>query len=720
MLFIMLLRPLEGRRGTEEFPVGEPGVIRMKYDEAVPWCRDAWKSTYHHKVSDELENIPESANWNETTSKSDILAEYIVRNRSVFRNSPGWSSFLNGSRTPKSSLSYEVTCADPPSPGNEEEEDLEHPLNPQPLYDMRPNIVDEYELERRGDDFFQDFAPGEFSFSTASSSRITTDDDAPVSVLGTAPLPDNEEVEMDSEEQEDIQEEEEEATEDDFEEEDAQPDPNYAEGQTGEGAEGQATEGDEGEAETETYEVMGEDEADQEYRYLEEDDDSMDDDDLPPQPKKGKSQYHTLHPPAPLREDAFTELPPDISLHLQADLAVAKTYMEQVSILVDSLRPAMSWAKIGKMFVPEKNSGTIMDMYRRSKAETMPVGRPPKLTPEEISQLADEVAVRFYAQNPMTFLEMQCYVFEKFQKYVKRRSLYSIIRRSGFFKVAKAKVIEANRATVSPEQIQDFYNFIRQSGIEEVPPWAISNLDEVGCQKFVDARDSHIIVPAGVDGKEFELPVERNEKRSTLLACITLDGTYMKPLVIVDTANLTVDLTQAGFTKMVASVQPSGFITTELFDKWTRDVYFKRVVKMRRKKHYECMFYLFLDGCSCHYSDDFLDDCSWYGVQPIFLPPHSSHLLQPLDLLIFALMKREQDETVISGMHPKSKQIAKMLTGYQKACTPANITAAFKRAGILKDVDAAQNVTVRVAPNEAKKAMQWCQARAPTPTFSLK
>ncbi|KAK8036881.1 transposase [Apiospora phragmitis] len=48
---------------------------------------------------------------------------------------------------------------------------------------------------------------------------------------------------------------------------------------------------------------------------------------------------------------------------------------------------------------------------------------------------------------------------------------------------------------------------------------------------------------------------------------------------------------------------------------------------------------LILDGHGSHTTDDFMSLCYQNNIYLLFLPPHSSHVLQPLDIGVFAAMK---------------------------------------------------------------------------------
>lgn len=48
---------------------------------------------------------------------------------------------------------------------------------------------------------------------------------------------------------------------------------------------------------------------------------------------------------------------------------------------------------------------------------------------------------------------------------------------------------------------------------------------------------------------------------------------------------------------------------------------------------------LILDGHGSHETDEFMWECYSNNIQLLFLPPHTSHVLQPLDLAIFSSLK---------------------------------------------------------------------------------
>jgi hypothetical protein len=87
---------------------------------------------------------------------------------------------------------------------------------------------------------------------------------------------------------------------------------------------------------------------------------------------------------------------------------------------------------------------------------------------------------------------------------------------------------------------------------------------------------------------------------------------------------------------------------------------------------------LVLDGHGSHISIDFLWTCKQFNIQLLFLPPHSSHVLQPLDLASFSVLKSKYRQQIaqlatLDDAAPVKKE--RFITCY----------AAARQAGLTKD-----------------------------------
>jgi hypothetical protein len=55
---------------------------------------------------------------------------------------------------------------------------------------------------------------------------------------------------------------------------------------------------------------------------------------------------------------------------------------------------------------------------------------------------------------------------------------------------------------------------------------------------------------------------------------------------------------------------------------------------------------LILDGHESHLNQDFKDYCLEHKILTLCMPPHSSHVLQPLDVVCFSPLKRKYSQRV--------------------------------------------------------------------------
>jgi hypothetical protein len=92
---------------------------------------------------------------------------------------------------------------------------------------------------------------------------------------------------------------------------------------------------------------------------------------------------------------------------------------------------------------------------------------------------------------------------------------------------------------------------------------------------------------------------------------------------------------------------------------------------------------LLCDNCSSHIDKEVMAMLARENIWIITLPPHTSYLGQPLDLVTFAAFKREKINNHVT--HPESSQawqIAKLIKALEHAMGSSNNSVAFKRAGL--------------------------------------
>jgi hypothetical protein len=98
---------------------------------------------------------------------------------------------------------------------------------------------------------------------------------------------------------------------------------------------------------------------------------------------------------------------------------------------------------------------------------------------------------------------------------------------------------------------------------------------------------------------------------------------------------------------------------------------------------------LILDGHGSHLTPKFDEICEKNNIIAICMPPHSSHLLQPLDIGCFAVLKRAYGRYIESKMRARSNHVNKLdfLEAYPSArievFKPETIKNSFAAAGLV-------------------------------------
>ena len=98
---------------------------------------------------------------------------------------------------------------------------------------------------------------------------------------------------------------------------------------------------------------------------------------------------------------------------------------------------------------------------------------------------------------------------------------------------------------------------------------------------------------------------------------------------------------------------------------------------------------LIIDGHGSHETTDFMYLCFQHNIYLLYLPPHTSHVVQPLDLSVFSSLKHSYRKqigylSIQTDSSPVGKQ--NFLICYQKArkdgLTTSNIKSGWKASGL--------------------------------------
>ncbi|VBB84317.1 Putative protein of unknown function [Podospora comata] len=196
-------------------------------------------------------------------------------------------------------------------------------------------------------------------------------------------------------------------------------------------------------------------------------------------------------------------------------------------------------------------------------------------------------------------------------------------------KIDYARVNEA-----TPENINKFFDLY--STVDWIKPRHRYNHDEVG---IMEGQGENGLVIGSSKRDKKSVYVKQNGRRTwtTILECISQDGRVLPPGVIFKGKHLQTQWFKDQLNKdWYVAVSENGWISNDLTVGWLKEVFIPRT---EPEDPLEPRL-LICDGHGSHTTDDFMIRCYRSNIYLLFLPPHCSHVLQPLDIGCFSSVKK--------------------------------------------------------------------------------
>jgi hypothetical protein len=253
-----------------------------------------------------------------------------------------------------------------------------------------------------------------------------------------------------------------------------------------------------------------------------------------------------------------------------------------------------------------------------------------------MDELVEFITRSHEAHRPARMHDVRKHLMMQWRIAMLDNTLHHVLARDPRLKSVTAKPMEDKRTMVDPGLIDDYFNLLFGT-VSGTPAAFVFNVDEMGHQPWADAVDSVCFVPSWEMSSVVYYPVSRTGKRITLIACIAADGSYIRPSLILARQTYEDEILLTGLTndKVEIYSQAHSFINGPIFEDWFKDSFCPDLQRRRDQYEYWGPAYLILDNCTAHRGELFEHLCHENSVEPIFLPPHSSNQIQPLDLCLF-------------------------------------------------------------------------------------
>ena len=123
----------------------------------------------------------------------------------------------------------------------------------------------------------------------------------------------------------------------------------------------------------------------------------------------------------------------------------------------------------------------------------------------------------------------------------------------------------------------------------------------------------------------------QNREWVSVLECISATDRISKPLIIFKGNSLQTSWFEENTPDWTFTTSENGWTSKLIAMRWLTDVFLPQTKPDGGRPRM-----LVMDGHGSHVDVDFMWECKRNNVELVFLPPHSSHVLQPLDLGVFS------------------------------------------------------------------------------------
>lgn len=188
--------------------------------------------------------------------------------------------------------------------------------------------------------------------------------------------------------------------------------------------------------------------------------------------------------------------------------------------------------------------------------------------------------------------------------------------------------IKRERAGIDEDTINAYFENLEHS-VAGVPPENIWNYDETNLTD--DPGASKVICKKG--SKYVERVMNSSKSSTSLMMCGNAVGELLSIYVVYRADHLWTTWTEGGPKGCRYNRSKSGWFDAAIFEDW----FFSTVLPRLRKQQGHKV--LIGDNLSSHININVLKACAENQIRFVCLPPHSTHLTQPLDVAYFHPMK---------------------------------------------------------------------------------
>ena len=364
-----------------------------------------------------------------------------------------------------------------------------------------------------------------------------------------------------------------------------------------------------------------------------------------------------------------------------------KSYdVESMKRAIEDVRKGMSIRQAAETYGVPKS--TLGDRVSGKVKEDCKPGPPPYLTCLEEEELASFLIRCAEIGFPRTRTQVlglvqQIVTTRGLNKSVSNGWWERFIHRHPHVTLRTPMSLTRSRAIASDSDVIDRYyttleETLRHNNLIHSPS-SIFNCDETGLP--LNTTSCRVVAQKG--SKNVSSITSNSKSQITVLACTCAAGFAIPPFIIFSRSTYHPHLSKGEVPGTMYGVTARGWMTQKLFFQWFKEHFLKYIPSVRP-------VLLILDGHSSHYCPEFIKLAAKEKVIVFVLPPHTSHLSQPLDRGCFSPLKSYRKKVCHQFYSKNNAQ--KNITSYDfvglfseawsSAMTLKNVIASFAVTGI--------------------------------------
>lgn len=326
---------------------------------------------------------------------------------------------------------------------------------------------------------------------------------------------------------------------------------------------------------------------------------------------------------------------------------------EQMNLAVDAVRKGMPVATAAKRFsVPRI---TLMYKAKGKTPQHRRMGPDTVLKKEEENLLVQWILTMAKAGFPLTKTELLDSVQHLIQE-LKRKNPFvhnrpgktwynAFIKRHPNIGIRMAQNLTSSRAAVKEEALKRWYKevdeYLTENNFKAIleQPARVFNLDETAF--FLNPKGNKVLVLKGE--KNVYQQVNADEKEClTVLVTGNANGELAPPLIVFKYTRIPQGLAESVPEHWGIGKSETGWMTGPLFFEFMSNIFHPFLVE----KKIPLPVIVFIDGHASHLTLHTSKFCNEHGIILIALLPNSTHLIQPMDVAVFHVLKENWKQKV--------------------------------------------------------------------------